>query len=207
MKIVMSALVAFAAVLASAAPAAAATKEHAVQADLNGDGTPDRVVVKAVENNPNEQVLVATVGRTSYVAREELSSPDYSVQPLRVVDLNADGREEVLLTESVGANTLTLSVWGLFNGWRPIKMPDQSRLRIYEGGAEYSFSRFGCDTIAGQRKLVTVNAWTEDWDNRIYSGERTTYSVGFGAVEQYSYMQLTGPRDAPGFQVAAGSCE
>lgn len=209
MKLVASTLALFAAAAAFATPAAAATAptQHAVQADLNGDGTLDRVVVRAVPNNPNEQVLVATVGRVNYVAREALDAFDTTVQPLRVVDTNADGRDEVLLTESVGANTNTFSVWGLFDGWRPIKMPDQSRLRLFEGGAVYSFSTFGCDTIAAQRKLVTVAGWLDEMESEIYMGVRVTYSVGFGAVEQWSYMDVSGPRDAPAFQAYPRTCE
>lgn len=210
MKLVASTLALFAAISAFAAPAAAAAAaptEHAVQADLNGDGTMDRVVVKSVPGNPNEQLLVATVGRVNYVAREPFFGLDAGVQPLRVVDLNADGRDEVLLTEEIGAHTDVLSVWGLFDGWRPMKMPDQSRLRLFEGGAVYSFDKFGCDTIAGQRKLVTVSGWLDEMETDIYTGRRITYSVGFGAVEQWSYMEVSGPRDAPVFRVAPQACE
>jgi hypothetical protein len=209
MKLAAPVLALFTAIFALAAPATAAAApatEHAVRADLNGDGTLDRVIVRSVPNNPNEQFLVATVGQVSFVAREALDAFDTTVQPLRVVDINADGRDEVVLTESVGANTDRLSVWGLFDTWRPVRMADQSRLRLWVGGGSATFDNFGCDTISGQRKLVTVRgAW--DLDREIYTGERITYSVGFGTVEQWSHMSVEGSREAPGFQASPRTCE
>lgn len=209
MKAIGPVLGLFAAILVAAvAPAtasAAPVMEHSAQADLNGDGTLDRVVVRAVAGNPEEQLLIATVGRTNYVAREEFYAFEAGVQPPRVVDLNDDGRDEVILTESLGNNTDTLSVWGLNDGWRPVKLPDQSRLRLYEGGGASAINRYGCEIVNGQRKLVTVSAFI-DWETEIYSGERIVYTVGRGAAEPWLISTVTGAYGSAVFYTNPQAC-
>lgn len=83
-----------------------------------GDGRLDRVSVKPIAGNSYEQSLVATVGRVAYATRVPVD-PSFGVQPLRVTDVNDDGRQEVVVTESVGANIFSFTVWGLFGGLRP----------------------------------------------------------------------------------------
>jgi hypothetical protein len=195
MKAIAPALAVFAALFAFGSPAAAATTtEQAVQADLNGDGRLDRVVAKPVAGSQNEQLLVATVNGVSYVAREPMD-PDWGVQPLRVVDVNADGRYEILLPETVGMRTDSFSVWGLNNGWRPVVFSDQTRLLLWEGG-EFgdTISGYGCEFV-GRRQVVTVFAELTDPTTGRYDGERSTYNVQNGIAEQTSRLPVRGTRD------------
>lgn len=194
MKIFVPGLAVFAALFAFGSPAAAATTEYAVQADLNGDGRLDRVVAKPVAGSQNEQLLIASVNGVNFVAREPMD-PDWGVQPLRVVDVNADGRYEVLLQEAVGLRTDSFSVWGLNNGWRPVVFRDQSRLLLWEGG-EFSdtVSRYGCEFV-GRRQVVTVFAELTDEETGLYEGERSTFTVQDGVAEQTSRLPVRGTRD------------
>jgi len=197
-------LLALASVVAFAAPASAADQQT-VQADLNGDGRLDRVVAETVPGNPEEQLLVATVRGIRLTARTELYSY-IGVQPMQVVDLNGEGSDEVLVLESAGANTDRFSVWGLFGGLRPVTNPDGSKLALWMGGGASAHSRFGCETVDGARRLVTVSALPTDWETMVFSGERVTYSVADGVATETSRTPITGPRTAPEFQADPLTC-
>ncbi|HWO58537.1 MAG TPA: hypothetical protein VNO31_00655 [Umezawaea sp.] len=190
-------------VVAFAAPASAAD-QVTVQADLNGDGRLDRVVAETIAGNPNEQFLVATIRGIRLTAHAPLNSYT-GVQPLRVVDLNDDGSDEVVVTESVGANTVKFSVWGLYGGLRPVTLPDGSTLALWEGGGISALSGYGCEADGDARRLVTVRGLL-DWDNGVYSGERVTYAVADGVATETSRTPVVGPRTEPGFQVDPLAC-
>lgn len=211
MKLVASTLALFAAVSAFATtPAAAATApaQFAVQADLNGDGTLDRVVVRTTPDNPNQQSLVATVGRTNYVAHVPL--PDSGLEAPRVVDLDGNGRDEVVVKEYSGANTDELSVWGFNDGFGPFVMsvPWQAPLRLWEGGGASAINRFGCEVYdnEGRRKLVTVQAERVSVEHEIYAGERVTYFIHNGYVTVSTRTQVTGTPNHAAFQADPASC-
>lgn len=207
---VLKALVPALAILAAApaaAGAAAATGDVTVRADLNGDGRSDRVVLREVGGAPDTQELVAVVRGHRLTARMPLHST-VGVSPLRVVDLDDDGRDEVVVTESIGANTDLFTVWGLSGGGlRAVARPDGSRLVLAEGGGISALSRYGCEVVDGRRHLVTVKGelvWTSD--PLVYDGERVTHLVRDGVATPTSTTPVLAERNAPAYQVDPAAC-
>ncbi|MCG8919725.1 VCBS repeat-containing protein [Actinokineospora sp. PR83] len=204
-KFVMPVLAALAGVTALAQPASAGTAREAAQADLNGDGRADRVVVEAVAGAPEVQSLVATVNGVRLTARPPMDNYG-GVQPLRVVDLDGDGRDEVLVVQSVGANTTSSGVWGLYGGLRPMLTADRAPLLLWEGGGISAISRYGCEQTATGRQLVTVGAQLTDWDNGVYEGERVTYAVTGRVATETSRTPVTGGSQDPLLQADPQTC-
>jgi hypothetical protein len=211
MKLVASTLALFAAAAAFATPAAAATApaQFAVQADLNGDGTLDRVVVKAVPDDEFAQSVIATVGRANYVARTEFYAPEgVGVQQPRVVDVNDDGRDEVLVTESVGANTYKFTVWGVSShGWGPVVYgiaPDV-KFAVWEGGGAEYFDRYGCEPDPfGGRRIVSVYASKNE--HEIFWGGRITYGIYDGSAWTISSTSVSGTRNSSVWHTDPQAC-
>jgi hypothetical protein len=205
MKIVAPALALFSALFAFGSPAAAATTEYAVRADLNGDGTLDRVVVRPTTDNPEQQFLVATVGRTNFVARVPMDVP-FGVQPLRVSDIDADGRDEITVTETVGANTLWFSVWVLDRGLQQVRLADGTPLRLYEGGGRSSIVGYGCEFVDGRQELFTVRAELVDEEIGLYAGERVNHTVVHGVATETWRKRVAGTYDSHDFQADYQTC-
>ena len=196
MKVFASLLALSAAALGFVAPATAAADDvAAAYADLNGDHRIDRVQVRPAPDDQNEQILIGSVGRTNYVTRIRLDT-NVGVRPLRVVDLDRDGRQEVVVTEVVGANTLWYTVWRLDNGWQPLRSSAGGpALILFEGGGISALSRYGCVSANGHRELVVVGALLQDpWDAGIYAGDRVTYVVVNGVAQVTSRATVSGSR-------------
>lgn len=198
--------------LALTAPADAASdptvgraKPIDTRVDLDGDHRPDKVVLEVVPDNPDEQQLVATVSGIRLTARIPLHSYP-GIRPLRVVDIDADGRDEIIVTESVGANTLGFTAWGLFGGLRPVTSPDGTPLPLWEGGGASAIARYGCEPADGGQRLVTVQAGVIDWENFVYQGERVTYAVHDGVAVEATRTPAVGPRDAVPFLADPQTC-
>ncbi|MET0236454.1 MAG: VCBS repeat-containing protein [Kibdelosporangium sp.] len=192
-------------VLALAAPSAAAPAQVIANPDLDGDGKADTVIAKPSADNPAEQVLLATVrGRLMYA---HLPYDSYvGVEPMRVVDVNGDGKQEVVVTEYVGANTLQLSIWGLrTDRIRVMTDAGQTPLKIFDGGGISSINKYGCETTGNGRRFVTVSA-LYDWDTGLYTGARITYSVRDGVATETSRTTATGPVDSVVFQLDSATC-
>jgi hypothetical protein len=207
MKAFVPLLAMFAATFAIAAPATASADDLSVQADLNGDGQLDTVAIQPIAGDPDNQRLVATVGGATLTATMPLNVWQSRVQPLRVVDLDGDGWDEIVVTETVGANTLSFTVWGLFGGLNPVVGPDLTTpLRLWEGGGLAAVSRYRCEPAGSGRELVTVLAEPANPDWSIYEGERVTYAVHNGVATETSRTSVTGPRDDPEFQYNAETC-
>jgi hypothetical protein len=192
--------------LAAAGPTAV-TVDVTARADLNGDGRTDRVAVREVVGAPDTQELVAVVGGHRFTARVPFHST-VGMSPLRVVDLDDDVRDEVVVTESIGANTDLFTVWGLSGGvLRAVTTPDGNRLVLAEGGGISALSRYGCEVVDGRRHLVTVQGelvWTSD--PLVHDGERVTYAVRDGVATATSTTPVLAERDAPAYQVDPKSC-
>src|ERR1041384_8211527 len=88
-----------------AVPANAASSSETVQADLDGDRHLDTVVTQVNPANPAEQLLTATIRGRSHHATAPVDEY-HGVLPMRVADINDDGRDEIILTEFAGASTL-----------------------------------------------------------------------------------------------------
>lgn len=205
MKKFVPALALFTAVFALAAPGTASAAPLIAYADLNGDGRPDRVSVSVAADNPDQQSVIAMIGRSTYVGRTPFSSL-VGVRPLRVVDVNGDGRDEVLVTESVGANTLTYTVWGMNGGWGPVRLADGSPLYLAEGGGISAVSRYGCTTY-GWPYLLKVGATLIDWEHGMYHGEVIRYAVNNGVATEVDRRELVGSVETWNSQADPKSCE
>jgi len=179
-----------------------------VQADLDGDGQADRVTVSPVPNT-RQQNLTATVGGVTQVVQVPWDSSS-GVQAPRVVDVNDDGRDEVLVTESVGANTDGFSLWGIFYGsdsLRPVVGVDQAPPRLWEGGGASVMSRYGCEVAGGNRELVTVSALRAEAPGEYFEGERVTYRPrGDGVATSRSRASAEGFRESVVFQAGPAAC-
>lgn len=197
MKAIAPVLGLFAAIFALAPATASADPitVSTVQADLNGDGVLDTVTARQAADNPDEQTLVAKVGNRNYVGRAPMDAY-FGMEPLRVGDVNADGKDEIFVTEVIGANTTHMSVWAMNNGWRPLRNADGADLRLYEGGGVSAVDGYGCEFANGRFELFRVAGYLTDWDNYIYEGQKTNYVVQNGVVTQVSYEPVTGPREA-----------
>ncbi|MFJ6675479.1 hypothetical protein ACIQMJ_30610 [Actinosynnema sp. NPDC091369] len=208
LKAFVPALALVAAVPATAwAGPAAGTGDVTGGADLNGDGHVDRVAVRQVPDVPTAQELVAVVRGVRFTARMPLHST-IGAGPLRVVDLDGDGRNEVVVTGSFGANTELFTVWELRNGGlRAVTTPDGAPLALAEGGGVSALSRYGCEVVDGQRRLVTVSGevvWSSDpW---VYDGERVTHAVRDGVATATSTTPVLAERDAPAYRVDPAAC-
>ncbi|MCS7475688.1 hypothetical protein ACFFQW_35395 [Umezawaea endophytica] len=189
---------------ANAANEATAADEVTARADLNGDGVLDTVVAQAIEGNPDEQLLVATINGVRLDARVPLYSR-IGVPPLQVVDLNDDGTDEVMVTEALGANTVTVSTWGLYGGLRPVTWPNGEVMKVWEGGGISSLSAYGCEQAGGGRRLVQVST-SVDWNTLIYSGDRITYSLAGSVATETSRVPVSGKRDDPALQTDPAAC-
>jgi len=183
---------AVAAVLACATPGIASATSESVtaQADLDGNGAPDTLTL--TESGAETQELVATVGGTT--ARVTIPmDPYFHTAPLRVTDVNADGKSEVIVTEYVGANTLTLSSWD-FDGvhLRELRTPDGQPFQLYEGGGIRAHSGYDCEQLASGRALVVFNSASDDIDFATYDGDRTWYRVRDGVATPTTRITFTG---------------
>ncbi|GAB3008817.1 hypothetical protein [Saccharothrix stipae] len=198
------ALVAAVPALWGAPPAAG---DQSVTADLDGDGRADRAWVRVVEGDPDRQELVAAIRHYRITARMPLYSRT-GVLPLRVVDLDDDGRDEVVVTESAGANTDLFTVWGVRGmRLRTVTTPEGGPLALAEGGGVNAINRYGCEVVDGARHLVTVTGqlvWPSD--PMVYEGTRVTYAVHEGVATATSTTPVLGERIDPVYQVDPQAC-
>ncbi|QQQ74621.1 VCBS repeat-containing protein [Saccharothrix sp. 6-C] len=175
--------------------------------DLNGDGRVDRVVVGAVAGDPEQQELVAVVRGVRFTARMPLHS-FFGLRPLRFADVDGDGRDEVVVTESVGANTELFTVWGLGEaGLRAVTEATGRPLVLAEGGGVSAISGYGCEGVGDERRLVVVRGevvWSSD--PMVYAGERVAHTVRDGVATATATTPVLAGRDAPAYRVDLGSC-
>lgn len=208
MRIVASILAFAAATVAFAASPASAAEEIHWMADVNGDGAPEPVVLSELPNNT--QKLTVKLGRIAYTAAmPHYPGPDAGLMPPRVVDMNDDNRQEIMVTEIVGAHTDHFSLWGFFGSTlKQVRTADQAPLKLYEGGAVATIARYGCEGTGADRQLVSVSAGIVDYDNYIYEGERVTYRVdNSGIAHETSRVSGTGGSNSPLFQADPNACK
>jgi hypothetical protein len=172
--------------------ASATAESVTTQADLDGDGTPDTLTL--TQTGAETQELVATAGGT--VARVTIPmDPFFHTRPLRVTDINADGKAEVLVTEYIGANTFTYSSWD-FDGahLRELRKPDGQPFPLYEGGGIRASSGYTCEQSERGRVFVVYNSETDDLtaDPVVYHGDRISYLVRDGVATPTTVITFTG---------------
>jgi hypothetical protein len=175
-------------------------------ADLDGDGRSDRVTLRTVDGSLDEQVLTARVGGKRLTATVP-SRLIAGAQPMQVVDVDADGRDEVIVTEVVGANTNHYGVWGLYgNALAPVKLADGTQLRLMEGGGASAIVRYGCTDDHDGRQLIQTSGQAVNNDWTLFEGEYVVYVVDGGVANEVARVPVSGPRDTPGFQADPTLC-
>ncbi|QFU87226.1 VCBS repeat-containing protein [Amycolatopsis sp. YIM 10] len=183
-----AALLALAAVPALAGTASAA--DSGVTADFNGDGKADTAALASTGDPAVQQLVFNVDGTTSTITLP--ADPAAGPQEPRVTDINGDGRAEVLVTFSRGANTDFSTFVELGpDGPRTLTGPDGTRFDVTEGGGIAARLGYECASNAeGGRDLITLGATRIDTGNGgelVYEGQRTRYAVENG----------TSPRSTP----------
>ncbi|MBN6033623.1 VCBS repeat-containing protein [Amycolatopsis sp. 195334CR] len=204
-----AALLALAAVPALAGTASAA--DSGVTADFTGDGKADTAAL-AGTGDPARQQLVFNVvdGGTSSIVLP--ADPVAGPQDLRVTDINGDGRAEVLVTFSRGANTDFSTFVELGpDGPRTLTGPDGTRFDVTEGGGIAARLGYECASNAeGGRDLITLGATRIDTGNGgelVYEGQRTRYAVENGALTEVDTYNFAGAgQDDPVLKTDPASC-
>lgn len=190
----------------AAAPADAAEPDRPayVEADLDGDGALDPVTLHQV--TPESMLLRVGLAEEP----EEVTVPGNArdLAP-RVVDLDSDGRDELLVPESVGANTIIFTPWGYAPGagLRPTVDESGAPWRVAEGGGVSAISGYGCVADHDGRQAVLVDARLDDDAEDRYSGSRTVYTIEDGvATPTASTPVEAAPREDPLLQVDPATC-
>jgi len=176
----------------TAGVASAAPQSVTAQADLDGNGTLDNVSLSLT--SPTMSVLEANI--SGQVVRANLATDVYTgVQPLRVTDVNADGKAELVVTGSVGANTISMSLFD-FDGQvlRGVSTPDHRGISLYEGGGISTRNGYTCEPSRRGKVLVTYTALQDDnWGGPVtYSGTRESYLVRNGVATLSARSSFTG---------------
>lgn len=176
-----------------------------VALDLDGDGSLDAAGLDPA--GPERQRLRFTAdGETTEALLP--TDEDTGVQPLKVVNLDGDGAQEVLVTTSLGANTTTYLRVDLApdHEVRTMTWQDGKPAELYEGGGASAVSGYECRDSGGQRRLITVDG-TDDTGNMVYNGERATFRVQDGvAVKEHAQPFSGAPENDPVLQAAPATC-
>lgn len=148
-------------------------------ADLDGDRVQEDVTL--YKSTEDTQVLAAIVDGQPESATIPADLGD-GVEPIRVTDLNGDGRDEMIIAESAGANTVWYSVWHYRDGrgLAGVGTEDGHQLTIFEGGGVAARSGYAC----GDDAFAVLNAEADDIsaDPVTYSGSRTIYELRDGTA-------------------------
>ena len=196
-------------------PGVAAAHEQAAlvntEADVDGDGLAEPVTLRQL--SPDTQLL--RIDLPSGYVEDQVHGLDGLELPLvvpSVVDVNGDGRDELVLTLALGANTTTYEVWGFDDDrLHALTTEDRAPWRLYEGGGESAIGEYGCVPGTPGRQLRTVQAVIDDAASRDgtsrYDGEVVTYSVDGGVAHPAATDHLEDvTRDDPRAQADPATC-
>ncbi|QGK71453.1 hypothetical protein GIY23_19785 [Allosaccharopolyspora coralli] len=184
-------------------------EEHTVKADVDGDGRADGVTLREVSEDTHALIfgLAGEQIDTTYPG-----NASFPLQKPRPTDVNLDGSHEVIVTEYVGANTLTFNVrdYDPASGIRSVSTEDGAPLKLFEGGGVSGNSGYSClDDHTGTRELVSVTAHvtsTPD-DTPLFSGERVSYLVDNGVATETHRAEFNDvPREDPVMETNPESC-
>jgi hypothetical protein len=172
---------AIAAALALWVPGTAAADQPAQQdarADLDGDHLDEDVTL--YRSTEDTQVLATIIDGEPVNATIPADLPGGGVEPIRVTDLDGDRRDEALVAESVGANTVWYGLWHYRDGRGLVRVgtDDGHQLTVIEGGGVAARSGYACDDDT----FATLTAEADDIsaDPVTYSGSRTIYELRDG---------------------------
>ncbi|OZM70159.1 hypothetical protein CFN78_26680 [Amycolatopsis antarctica] len=162
-------------------------------ADLDGDGTADLVTLTPLGDGSVQSLRFTVNGVENSV---EMPADAYrGVLPLRVTDINGDGSQEVVVTESMGANTATFSVWDRAADGAPrgLTTEDGQPLKLNEGGGAASRVGYECAASATGRDLITLAASNVGTGtDLVYDGSRVRYQVQDGVATPVDDYTITG---------------
>ncbi|WP_249124331.1 hypothetical protein [Saccharopolyspora erythraea] len=185
----------------SQAPAHA--QEPGVKADIDGDGRADPVSLRQVSD---DQMLLRAGLSEEFT--DAVVQGNARGLPLIPVDVDGDGTDEVMVPESVGANTVIYTTWRYTPeaGLHPVRTADGKPLGLAEGGGARALSTYGCTPAPDARLLVAVNAFATP-DDSAFEGERVTYSVRDGIATLVTSAPVQGAgRDDPQLQADPATC-
>lgn len=185
-----------AATMAFASEPAATTADEwetvTTQADVDGDGSPNAVTLREV--SADTQTLTFAFAEEVIDTSFEADARPPLQQP-RVVDIDGDGRDEIMVAQSVGANTITFNIWKYEPGQGIVRLTTSAGapFEVYEGGGVASISGYSCNQVPGGREFVTVNSHTSSTEP-VFDGDRITYSVNLNAMTVEARAEI---REAP----------
>jgi hypothetical protein len=153
-------------------------------ADLDDDGTDDRITVQA-DPGGGWQLRVDLAGGT-VTATLPSDEPAVLEADRRVSDMDGDRVPEVVVPVSIGANTVSSAVY-LYDpqlGLVPVSGPDGSPFFLYEGGGVSAVNGYECADDHDGRSLGLVGVTLREpaGGEPRYSGSYNAYSVSDGIV-------------------------
>lgn len=206
-RAILSGTAALAMLLSCAAPAWAAP-DHAparseTTADVDGDGRGDPVTLQQV----SEETMLLRAGLRDEFVDATVAGDARGQRPVPA-DIDGDGADELLVPESVGANTITYAAWTYTPeaGLHAVRTTDGEPLRLHEGGGATAVSTYGCAPANTGRLLVSVNAH-ESGPEAAYQGDRVTYSVRGGVAAVVDETPIAdAERDDPALRADPATC-
>ncbi|WIX98836.1 hypothetical protein QRX60_32885 [Amycolatopsis mongoliensis] len=136
----------------------------------------------------------------------------FGIQAPRVADLDGDGRAELHVARSIGANTTFFSVLHYDGGnLGQVVGADGGPFSVAEGGGVAAHLGYRCTPLDGGRAFVTVAAESDDVgrsvDQLTYSGTRTVYTLRDGAVSVRDTVPFSGrPATDPLLDADSAGC-
>ena len=180
-------------------------------ADLDDDGTDDRIIVQA-DSGGGWQLRVDLAGGT-VTAKLPTDEPAVLEAERRISDMDADRVPEVVVPVSVGDDTVSWAVY-LYDpqlGLVPVSGPDGSPFFLYEGGGVSAVNGYECADDHDGRSLglvgVTLRQDLPAGAEPRYSGSYSAYSVSDGIITPVQFFPIVDvAADDPVLQPDPASC-
>jgi hypothetical protein len=188
------------------------TDQVSAEADVDGDGVANRVTLQEV--SPGTQLLRVGMREEFLDARVSVDDALPVIVPFPV-DVNGDGRDELVLGLSLGANTTTFEVWSVDDGLlHAVTTDDGAPWRLHEGGGASAIAGYGCASPrpgASGRQLHVVQAHLDDAASGDgtprYDGAVVAFDVAGGVARPTGAVPLQDvTRDDPRTQADPATC-
>lgn len=161
-------------------PASATPQEGGrLQTDVDGDGKPNAVAVREIA--PTEHELSVRVGGSA-VRTTLPTQGSVPLQRPRAVEIDGDGKAELLVARGTDARTSTFNVWKYdpARGLVLMKGPDGTPFDVTEGSGLSELHGYSCAPNPPRpQELVTVHAQltSRPGETTAYTGARINYLV------------------------------
>ena len=196
-----------------AAPGVAAAQETAdrvsADADVDGDGTQERATLEKAA--PGTQLLRVELPGGALEGEVHGDEGLPLIVPF-VVDVDGDGRDELVLGTSLGANTTTFELWSVDDGrLHAVTAEDGTPWRLHEGGGATALAAYGCVPGTPGRQLRTVQAALDDAASGDgtprFDGALVTWAVTGGVAHPATTADLQDvTRDDPRTRLDPATC-